>query len=220
MISPEELASIIVNKPAPFKQSVWGTVAQISPLKISVFDESAPVTPTAVATSNSFAIGDRVYCDWDNNKLVVIGGGAASAGGGALIAYGTRSGRKDYSSGEAGYLEVQAELMPGRHYEIRASNITWWASPINNPARIRLRHGPAPVSLSAASERCYIIASSTSTGAQQAQTLIADVEVSAPQLYGGLVTCDSYNADEARLYDSRIGIYDVGESLTASGILR
>ncbi len=211
-----DLTRYVLNPPESEQTFVWAVVTDTSPLRVALYGEVASIAPTAVAIPGPLTVGQRVYCCWQDTDLTVIGTDTAPGASG-LIAYGERSGRRDFYD-EAGYLEVRAILQPGFHYEVRAEYITWLTSPGSSVGRIRLRHGPAPVSLSAASKRTYVTTENASTGAQEAQSFVADVEVSSPTLYGGMVTGDKYKANQLRLYNSRIGIYIVGPSLTATGI--
>ncbi len=214
---PTDLTGLILNPPNSRAGFVWGTVTQTDPLEVQLAADAAPIQPTAVATAGPYRVGQRLFCCWQGPTLTTLSTPERLAG--TLIAWGTRQGKKVTAGSETPYLEVQADLQPGRHYEIRASDITWWATPVNRAMRVSLRYGPTPISTSTGTrKRGYVVASWTGRGAQEPVSLTGDVQVTQPERWAGLITIDPADAAEGRIYDARLGIYDMGPAIPDTGI--
>lgn len=54
---------------------IWGTITQVSPLRVQLDGDSAPilVTPASLIDPGALAVSDRVRCELANNRLVVLG---------------------------------------------------------------------------------------------------------------------------------------------------
>jgi hypothetical protein len=61
---------------------MWATVTQASPLRVQVDGDTTPIPATPVTLAAPLAVGDRVRCELENNRLIVhgrYGGPAADA---------------------------------------------------------------------------------------------------------------------------------------------
>lgn len=51
----------------------WATVTQVSPLRVQIDGDAAPIPATPVTLASPLAVGDRVRCELENNRLIVHG---------------------------------------------------------------------------------------------------------------------------------------------------
>ncbi len=217
-MKPTDLTGLILNPPKARAGLVWGTVTQADPLEVQLAADAAPIQPTAVATSGPYMVGQRILCCWQGPTLTAIN--TPSPPIGALIAVGKRTTDKTGSNAETAYLELQADLIAGHHYEIRAEYITWRNQLANGYGMFFLRAGPLPVSTTTPYQAyCTTTTSIVSYGRQDPVSLVADINPTETEPWGALLTFRTINQGMTMTtYSGRLGIYDMGPAVPDTGI--